>query len=154
MESARSARREGFFREFARRCHSVLGDSGMRVIVTGGFVTRSGMGTAIASGDADAIGVGRAAATDPELPAHFLDARVPDAAAAAPDWPITVPTWLPSIPLLGASWGTCVLANEAVACGSARAHRLQEGARARPLDGLVHSIYRVQGCDVVPVASA
>lgn len=154
MESARSARREGFFREFSRRCHSVLGDSGMRVIVTGGFITRSGMGAAIASGDADAIGIGRAAATYPELPVHFLDARIPDTAAAAPDWPITVPTWLPSIPLLGASWGTYVLANEAVACGSARAHRIQEGTIARPFDGLVHALYRVQGSLVAPAASA
>ncbi|WFD35372.1 hypothetical protein MCUN1_002226 [Malassezia cuniculi] len=104
MGSARSVRREGFFREFAQRCHSVLGDSGMRVIVTGGFVTRKGMGAAVASGDADAIGVGRASALDPELPIHFLDASIPDDKAEAPDWDVNIPTWLPNIPMVGSSW--------------------------------------------------
>lgn len=102
MEGTRSARREGFFREFARRCHGVLGDSRMRVIVTGGFVSRAGMEAAVAAGDADAIGIGRASALDPALPAHFF-ARTAD---AAPDWTPTVPRWLPNIPLLGASWST------------------------------------------------
>lgn len=102
IEGTRSARREGFFREFARRCHGVLGDSRMRVIVTGGFVSRAGMEAAIASGDADAIGVGRASALDPALPTHFFA----HAADAAPAWTAPVPRWLPSIPLVGASWST------------------------------------------------
>ena len=109
-QSERTKKREGFFVGFAQRCHSVLpAGCKMRVIVTGGFRSRTGMADALRDGTIDGIGMARPAALDPMLPRTVLDAAIPDtdARANAPDWKVPPPPPLmPKIPLAGAGWNS------------------------------------------------
>lgn len=107
--SERTLRREGFFAGFAKQAHSRLpAGSTMRIIVTGGFVSRAGTRDAIESGVADAVGMGRAACVNPQLPRLLMDTSVPDdeAKVDAAFTPPPPPSFMPKIPLAGFGWGT------------------------------------------------
>ncbi|WFD28080.1 hypothetical protein MNAN1_003086 [Malassezia nana] len=107
-QSDRTQRREGFFTGFAHRARQELPPgSNMRIIVTGGFRTRTGMAGAITAGHADAIGLGRPACLEPALPRKMLDTSVPDAKAEAVTWKMpSKPRVLPNVALVGIGWTT------------------------------------------------
>ncbi|KAE8269332.1 hypothetical protein A4X09_0g3018 [Tilletia walkeri] len=76
----RRKKREAFFLSFASRARDISSDASpshakapMRIIVTGGLRTRSGMAECVAQGGADGVGLGRASAMDPHLPLKILD---------------------------------------------------------------------------------
>ncbi|MEM7768489.1 MAG: NADH:flavin oxidoreductase/NADH oxidase family protein [Pseudomonadota bacterium] len=71
--------REAYFLDYAR---AVKAEAQMPVMVTGGFRSRSAMDTALASGEADLIGIGRPLCVDVDLPAKLLSGEV----AEAPRW--------------------------------------------------------------------
>jgi len=64
--SARTAAREAFFLEFAKSIRTEFPE--VPLVVTGGFRTRNGMEAAVAGGDCDMVGLGRAAILNPLLP--------------------------------------------------------------------------------------
>ncbi|WFD20286.1 hypothetical protein MCAP1_002530 [Malassezia caprae] len=107
-QSERTQQREGFFTSFAHRARLSLPQGcTMRIIVTGGFRTRTGMSGAITAGHADAIGLGRPSCLEPALPRKMLDASVPDDKAEAVAWKMPVkPYLLPNIALVGIGWTT------------------------------------------------
>jgi len=106
--SERTQQREGFFIGFAQRARlSLPQGSKMRIVVTGGFRTRTGMAGAIAAGHADAIGLGRPSCLEPALPRKMLDAAVPDDEAEAVSWKMPVkPRLLPNVAFVGVGWTT------------------------------------------------
>lgn len=106
--SERTRKREGFFAGFAQRAHSILPEgSTMRIIVTGGFVSRMGIHDAVHTGVADAVGMGRPACVDAALPRKLMDPSVPDAAATVDVWtPPPPPALLPKVALAGFGWAT------------------------------------------------
>lgn len=68
-ERQSTRRREAYFLEFAER---VRREISVPIAVTGGFRSRAGMLSAVASGATDLVGVARALAVDPELPNKVL----------------------------------------------------------------------------------
>lgn len=67
---ASTRQREAYFLDFAER---VRGVTSVPLMITGGFRTRQVMADAVASGEADVIGLGRPLCTDPDTPARLLD---------------------------------------------------------------------------------
>ncbi|KAF8598121.1 NADH oxidase, partial [Ceratobasidium sp. AG-I] len=67
-------RREAFFTEFAERITPVLTKT--VPYVTGGFRTAAGMADAVRSGSCAGIGIGRPAASDPQLPDGIISGVV------------------------------------------------------------------------------
>lgn len=131
--SERTKRREGFFVDFAQRCHETLHGSQMRIIVTGGMRSRTGMADALRHGAIDAVGLGRPAALDPHLPRKLLDPAIPDtdARAAAPPWKVPPPpAGMPNLPLAGAGWNSLWHA--------AQLHRTAYGEPPTPDLSLLH----------------
>lgn len=106
--SERTQQREGYFTGFAHRARlSLPQDSKMRVIVTGGFRTRTGMAGAVNAGHADAIGLGRPSCLEPALPHKMLDTSLPDSEAEAVAWKMPVkPRLLPNVAFVGIGWTT------------------------------------------------
>jgi len=70
-ESTRS--REGYFIEFAEQIRPHL--TSMTLAVTGGFRTASAMATAIEDKNCDIVGMARASAGEPHLPADIIAGR-------------------------------------------------------------------------------
>ncbi|WP_348672334.1 NADH:flavin oxidoreductase/NADH oxidase family protein [uncultured Abyssibacter sp.] len=69
-ETRQSTReREAYFLDFAAKVRAVRK---MPLMVTGGFRSRTVMEDALASGDADVIGLGRPLCTDPDVPLRLL----------------------------------------------------------------------------------
>jgi len=68
--SDRTRAREAFFIEFATVIRTAFPDTPL--IVTGGFSTRGGMESALASGGCDLVGLGRPAVLNPSLPANVI----------------------------------------------------------------------------------
>jgi len=68
-QRASTAEREAYFLDFAERLRA---DCSIPLMVTGGFRSREGMESALASGAVDVIGLGRPLAVDPEFPARLL----------------------------------------------------------------------------------
>lgn len=71
-----TAQREAYFLKYAKQVRAI---AKMPVMVTGGFRSREVMVQALASGDADVIGLGRPLCGDPELPTKLLEAEVTEA---------------------------------------------------------------------------
>ncbi|KAK5624435.1 hypothetical protein RRF57_000151 [Xylaria bambusicola] len=69
-DSDRSKAQEAFFLEFAKAIRHEF--PSVLLMVTGGFCTRSGMRSAIDSGDCDLIGIARPAVLFPQLPNDIL----------------------------------------------------------------------------------
>jgi 2,4-dienoyl-CoA reductase-like NADH-dependent reductase (Old Yellow Enzyme family) len=67
--SASTKRREAYFLDYAKEVQSV---AKMPLMVTGGFRTASGMTDALASGEADLIGLGRPLCVDVDAPAEMI----------------------------------------------------------------------------------
>lgn len=68
-----TARREAYFLEYAEQVRAL---ATMPVMVTGGFRTRRVMESAIGSGDADVVGLGRPLCGEPELAGKLLRGEV------------------------------------------------------------------------------
>lgn len=66
-------RREAYFLDYAR---SVKTRAKMPVMVTGGFRSRAAMDEALASGEADLIGIGRPLCVETDLPARLLSGEI------------------------------------------------------------------------------
>jgi len=62
--------REAYFTEFAEKVKALRTD--VPIQLSGGFRSRTGMADALASGECQLIGLGRAAVLEPELPAKVL----------------------------------------------------------------------------------
>ncbi|MFC7615615.1 NADH:flavin oxidoreductase [Actinokineospora soli] len=80
LGSARASTRarEAYFLEYARAVRAVAGD--VPIAVTGGFRTREAMDSAIADGDCDIVGIGRATCTIPDAGhalLHRAEPRLP-----------------------------------------------------------------------------
>ncbi|WFD43508.1 hypothetical protein MPSI1_002170 [Malassezia psittaci] len=127
-QSDRTKRREGFFLEFSSRCHTVLPpNSKMRIFVTGGFRSRTGMADALRSGNVSGIGLARPASMDPALPKSLMDSSIPDDddRASSPQWKAPPPPrFMPKIPLAGAGWNSL--------WHSAQLHRIGYGLKPDP----------------------
>ncbi len=67
--SASTKQREAYFLDYAKEVQSV---AKMPLMVTGGFRTVSGMNDALASGEADLIGLGRPLCVDVDAPAEMI----------------------------------------------------------------------------------
>lgn len=67
--SASTKRREAYFLDYAKEVQSV---AKMPLMVTGGFRTAAGMNDALASGEADLIGLGRPLCVDVDAPAAMI----------------------------------------------------------------------------------
>lgn len=67
-ESTRA--REAYFLEFAEKARKV---TSVPLMLTGGFRSLAGMGSAIADGSVDVIGLGRPLCVEPDLPLRLLD---------------------------------------------------------------------------------
>lgn len=67
-ESTRA--REAYFLEFAEKARRV---TSVPLMLTGGFRSLAGMGSAIADGSVDVIGLGRPLCVEPDLPLRLLD---------------------------------------------------------------------------------
>lgn len=65
--------REAYFLEFAEKLRTEVS---LPLMVTGGFRTREGMESALASGAVDVIGLGRPLALEPDFPAELLSGQV------------------------------------------------------------------------------
>lgn len=73
--------REAFFAAFSEQAKSVAGP--MKIMVTGGLRTRTGMAELLRSGSADLLGLGRPTCIEPDLPRKLLDPSIPDQDARA-----------------------------------------------------------------------
>jgi len=62
-------RREAYFLDYAARVRALCP---VPLMVTGGFRTKAGMEAALASGDADVIGLARPLCVEPDLPARLI----------------------------------------------------------------------------------
>ncbi|MEL7547224.1 MAG: NADH:flavin oxidoreductase/NADH oxidase family protein [Pseudomonadota bacterium] len=76
-------RREAYFLDYARDVQDV---AKMPLMVTGGFRTVEGMNAALASGEADLIGLGRPLCVDVDAPAELLSGAITD----LPSWEKTL----------------------------------------------------------------
>lgn len=70
IKSARTQAREGFFLEASKRIRAEVPD--LILIVTGGFRSRLGIQTALASEACDLVGIGRPAIKYPHLPRDIV----------------------------------------------------------------------------------
>ncbi len=68
--SSSTLAREAYFLDFARQARAL---TKMKLMVTGGFRSRSVMESALESGALDVIGMGRPIALEPDLPKRLLD---------------------------------------------------------------------------------
>ena len=74
--------REAFFTDFAERVMTI--ESDVPIQLSGDFRSRTGMADAVASGNCDLVGLGRAAALEPSLPRKILlNEKMPDDIAIA-----------------------------------------------------------------------
>jgi hypothetical protein len=86
--TAKTKLREAFFLSFADSAQKLLSNMAEsslpttvpKIMVTGGFRTRSGMAAAVSSGSTSMIGLGRPACADPHLPLKLLDPKATDPA--------------------------------------------------------------------------
>lgn len=72
---ASTREREAYFLEFAEKVRAAV--KKVPLMVTGGFRTRAGMEAALASGALDIVGVARALAIEPDMPARLLAGKDP-----------------------------------------------------------------------------
>lgn len=68
--------REAYFLDYAR---SIRGVARMPLMVTGGFRSRAGIESALASGACDVIGMGRPFCTQPDVARQLLEGRIQEA---------------------------------------------------------------------------
>jgi 2,4-dienoyl-CoA reductase-like NADH-dependent reductase (Old Yellow Enzyme family) len=103
--------REAFFAGFSRRCKETIKDlsSPPLVLVTGGFTSRRAMRQAVQDGAADFIGVGRAAAIEPDLAAKILNNKLTDEEAACRPYRAKGVGWMQKVParIIGFGGSTC-----------------------------------------------
>ena len=76
-------RREAYFLDYAKEVQSV---AKMPLMVTGGFRTRDGMNDALASGEADLIGLGRPLCVDVDAPSQLISGALDE----LPKWEKTL----------------------------------------------------------------
>ncbi|MAN61300.1 MAG: NADH:flavin oxidoreductase [Parvibaculum sp.] len=68
--------REAYFLDYA---NEIRGATKLPLLVTGGFRSIEGMNAALASGAADAIGIGRPMCVETDLPAQLLEGKIAEA---------------------------------------------------------------------------
>ncbi|MDT0634738.1 NADH:flavin oxidoreductase/NADH oxidase family protein [Spectribacter hydrogenoxidans] len=73
---ASTREREAYFMEYAKKVREV---ATMPIMVTGGFRSRQVMEAALASGDADVLGIGRPLVTDPHFVKRLFEGTVDEA---------------------------------------------------------------------------
>lgn len=73
---ASTREREAYFMEYAKKVREV---ASMPIMVTGGFRSRQVMEAALASGDADVLGIGRPLVTDPHFVKRLFEGTVDEA---------------------------------------------------------------------------
>ncbi|MEO1305819.1 MAG: NADH:flavin oxidoreductase/NADH oxidase family protein [Pseudomonadota bacterium] len=76
-------KREAYFLDYAKEVQSV---AQMPLVVTGGFRTREGMDAALASGEADLVGLGRPLCVDVDAPAQLISGALDE----LPKWEKTL----------------------------------------------------------------
>ena len=81
--SASTIKREAYFLDYAKEVQSV---AEMPLMVTGGFRTAAGMNAALASGEADLIGIGRPLCVDVDAPAQLVSGALSE----LPKWEKTL----------------------------------------------------------------
>lgn len=81
--SASTIKREAYFLDYAREVQAV---AEMPLMVTGGFRTAAGMKAALASGEADLIGLGRPLCVDVDAPAQLVSGTLSE----LPKWEKTL----------------------------------------------------------------
>lgn len=104
--SSSTSKREAFFISFASSARALLASmptenlptAAPQIMLTGGFRTREGMASALASSSTDLVGLGRPACADPRLPHLLLDPSVPRAQARSPRYSHKA-GWLTFVPL-------------------------------------------------------